>query len=1416
MPKPVLLLAFADDRHDASRSLLMLEKERRAIHKALRWGEREGCWEVVVRQNASLQDILDVFYDPGYRNRIALLHFSGHANSYGLLLESEAACSPQLAGADGFAGFLGQQRGLEAVVLNGCYTIKQVRALLDAGVRAVIATSGAIRDDIASRFGAYLYKGLGAGDSIGVAYVKAAEAIKAKFRNADRTWRIAVPAGDDDIDGAHDDGWPWKLALRPGHESAAEWSLGRAAGDPTWGLPPLPAADLPLDPYRHLQPFEAQHARVFFGRGQEIRTLYDAVTGPETPPIIVLAGPSGAGKSSLLAAGLLPRLDAEHSTVLRRATGASGLRSSLLDALNVAPSLAASPLPTLAPTAWSASEALTDRPLIVVLDQVDSAFSHDGCEGLEDLDRLLADLAGIFLDRRTRPRGRMVLGIRKEWYLDLEARLKSVGLPFRTVFIQRLDHARVVEAITGPVRDNALRAQYRLTIEDGLPEYIASTLLADPSSPVAPMLQILLATLWDRATKLGDTDRVIDRALFNELRAVGLGLDDFLGRALSAAETTQPDDAASGLALDLLGFFVSELSTARARSPAELRHEYRHVSNAVSGLVRVFVDLHVFLLERDRRSSEHSVRLAHDTLAPLVLRRIERSELPGQRAQRIVRAAEAIWRDGSIGRPLAEHDYAVVRVGRFGTRRFAADARRMIRASRFEAERQRARRLVQFAANASREDLQQVLFRLSRGFEPEGGVQLARKLAEGGYPFFVLPCAEQQVSHAAFSARGDQVAVGSRDGTVCIWRANGAGTPDMLEGHNGRIHALAYSSDGRHLLTASDDLTARLWKTPFDGPPRILVGHDGPIRCAAFSADGKRIVTTSDDGTVRVWSVDGPDDPRILLGHEGDVMWAAFDADGTRVVSASGDCTARVWHLDEERDVVVLDGHDAPVVAACFSPDGHSVVTASDDMTARLWRVDARGEVVVFAGHEGEVTSVCFDGVGSRILTGSGDGTARVWRIDSPDDPVVLEGHARGVNRAVFSPDGRHVATASDDRTARVWKSDGTGEPIVFGEHDRGVRTVAYSPDGRWIVTAAEDETARVSRADFCVEPVVLDAPGGYLQGASFNHDGTRVLTATTDGKARVWNADGLGAPIILEGHSLPLRGAAFSPDGSRVVTGSEDRTARVWNTEGGKAIAVLQGHERTVRRVRFSRDGARVFTWSDDGTLRLWPADGRGQHIICYSNDERQRCVAISPDGRLFATTSESGHVSVARTDAVGTQLVLAAEGSRPNDATFNADGSRLVVGFDDGSARVWRTDRADAPLVLSGHQRSVLRAHFSPDSRLVVTTSSDHTARVWRLDRPAEPVELRGHQGRVWTAAISHDSRRVVTSSDDGTARVWRTDGSDEPVILEGHLSEVTSARFSPDGTRVVTGSDDGTARVWRVEWNSLLRYLGVVLEK
>ena len=268
--------------------------------------------------------------------------------------------------------------------LNGCSTRPQVKRLLNAGVPAVIATALPIVDQVATDFAVAFYQALTTGYSYknwkitgdlqsGRGLRTGRGADQGRRGGNHRDFVFETPTALDVID---DGGCPWNVQYRPGSEQVARWNLFE--DDPLFGLPDLPDdIGWPAEPYRNLEYFQREHARIFFGRGRAIRELYDLVGPPAESAesrLIFYYGQTGVGKTSVLAAGLLPRLEAEFATRYCRRSAQHGLLGTLADKLRSGMN------PFDLRTAWLDIEHQAKRPLLIVLDQAEEAFTRPRLE----------------------------------------------------------------------------------------------------------------------------------------------------------------------------------------------------------------------------------------------------------------------------------------------------------------------------------------------------------------------------------------------------------------------------------------------------------------------------------------------------------------------------------------------------------------------------------------------------------------------------------------------------------------------------------------------------------------------------------------------------------------------------------------------------------------------------------------------------------------------------------------------------------------------------------------------------------------------------------------------------------------------------------------------------------------------------
>ncbi|MFM8331667.1 MAG: AAA family ATPase, partial [Candidatus Methylumidiphilus sp.] len=1250
-PIPSILLAFANAHGGGQPYLRQLGEERRRLERVWRQAERAGLCRVELLPDATARDIVRAFLDAERPGAMAGLHFAGHADGFSLLLETEDGGTAEAAGGP-LADFLGRQAGLAWVFLNGCETAGHVGRLLDAGVPAVIASARRLDDFSACDFAEALHIGLARnGQTLAEACATAAAAVSLLYAGGvERGVRFASGTSTALAAGL------WRLHSRDA--AAGLWRLRPA--DPLAGLP-LPAdIGWPAAPYLNLQSFSRAHARIFFGRGADIRALCGLLADPAAPPIVLLCGQSGVGKSSLLAAGLLPRLEAGHAVVALRHTPVAALDALLAE-------IGAAAGQGLA-QAWRDVEARTGKPLLVLLDQVEALLPENGAPP-GGLAALLAALAEVF---DAPPRGRLLLAFRKEWLAEVEHALERHGLGnFGKRVLGRLDAEGVAEAVAGVCRDAAARDKYGAFLPPGeagesLAQTIAADVLQDPSAPAAPIVQILLSRLWQEARRRNADAPRIDAALYQAVRREGLLLDDFFQRRLAAWEAAEPVWAQSGLALDVLRQHTSPLGAAAECPPDALRQRYPHCTEGLDAVLDFFRGCFVLA-----DGAGKSTRLAHDLLAPLVRREYEQSVRPGQRARRIL---EERIRHGAA---LPLDDLATVERGRDGMRAWTAAETRLVADALAQRRRTRRRRRLSRAALAGLalavvlaaaalagqwwEGLRrqsELLAALSRQQSELGntarGLALALDaLPQPGQPRPYVLAAETALAYAlslpleyqrlpqgaavfalAFAADG-RVATAAADGAVRLWDAQGVALAELQTPGAAAVYDLAFSADGRRLAAAGAD-GARVWDLQNGAALWRLAPSKEMLRVSTAPA-GDALLTLTGDGVAQWWplSAFAPGTvaaTAVRLPCGGAAVQAVFSPDAAQAVVA---CADRVLlAVDSASGAVrwqIETGEDLGGLA--FSPDGARLAVAVEG--AVEWRSPQDGRLLRRWAVDGMARRLAFSADGAQLAALDGGGRLLRWTLAEGEAAAALAG-AEGLADFAYSPDGLWLAGVARDAALRLWDLD-SGQLRLQARLEAAPRRVVFAADGRSVAVAGDGTFVRrwrlgplaaLSKATTAAPPPTDDSAGGPWR---LTHSARRVQLSAADGR-----------PGLSLDYPGQVRDAALSPDGAWLAVAAAGQAANA----------------------------------SEYSVCLYATADGRQRW--CWTQPQALSDLSFSPDGRL---------------------LLVAA-----------------LAGLDNASGEVWVFQAADGGLRFRlPHALGVSRVGFDAAGQGIVTVAEDGAVRVY-----------------------------------------------------------------------------------------------------
>lgn len=666
--RPVVLAAFANVHGETY--LRSLAGEAHAL-KGLLDTDGSLCRYEEVRE-ASLERILDIAQRAENRDRIAILHYAGHAGPDTLHLEAGDGRSEAIDAA-ALAEFFACQSNLALVFLNGCSTEQQAEAFREAGAPAVIITTRAIDDEVAAAFSERFYRGVAGGYSIAAAFRQAESAARAQAGGQIRA--VLTPMLRDQPAAAAR--WPWTLIPErpPGTELA--WTLSGAAGDPLYRLP-LPDVDFPAQPYPHLHWYTAADARVFHGRDGDIAAVCRRLLDETGRPIVLFFGESGVGKSSLLEAGVRPRLSGQCDLRIRRRDATVGLAGALDGAVP-----GASGGGTLRER-WRAAEEASGRALVVVLDQVEEIYTHamPGAGGSpaptaeQEFAALAELLNGVFGgtvlgEPEGRPRGRVVLSFRHEWFTRIEQLLIGASLRYDRSIppLERLSRQGVIEAIERPL--TAAGSPYGIALptpspgERSLAELIADDVLRDPDTPVAPVLQIIMHEVLKKARRRDAAQPTLRPDDFDS-RTHGRNAIVRHVREQIAAIRDEGDWKAvglekpvkQGLVLDVLMRHVSPDDTSQQIVRADLDETYGHLLADIGPVIAACERRRLLdFVGLDGKGDEHdgardgaegdethddrpmSTRLLHDTLAPAVRRLDAESNSRGRKARRAIENA---------------------------------------------------------------------------------------------------------------------------------------------------------------------------------------------------------------------------------------------------------------------------------------------------------------------------------------------------------------------------------------------------------------------------------------------------------------------------------------------------------------------------------------------------------------------------------------------------------------------------------------------------------------------------------------------------------------------------------------------------------------------------------------------------------
>ncbi|KAL6799943.1 hypothetical protein J3E68DRAFT_435436 [Trichoderma sp. SZMC 28012] len=524
-----------------------------------------------------------------------------------------------------------------------------------------------------------------------------------------------------------------------------------------------------------------------------------------------------------------------------------------------------------------------------------------------------------------------------------------------------------------------------------------------------------------------------------------------------------------------------------------------------------------------------------------------------------------------------------------------------------------------------------------------------------------------EIRRAMFSADGQYLASGSKDGTLRIWsRASGEIASTHNHDHTDQMEG--FSPDGLTFLTISNYNSLRLLSSKISGHMLTMNGHKGRIRAAVFSPNSQKLVSLDSSNIIIFWD--------RLSGNTLEAEGAnyivnrglLFFSDGLRVITAMIASVEKghaigIWNTLRATCDSLLEGHRAAISDVVLSEDESKIASGSYDKSIRVWDMNTATCIAIYDGHAESIVRLIYSADETLLISVDFNGTFKVWDTSIETQPGEIESHESAVLEVVFSPDKKTIVTTSGDRTVRLWDST-TGKCLSMGTDHRIFAWVPLMVP-QDIPTAPFDHIMRVHGLF------------GFPRSVEFSADSSTFISSTDGSEAvsiKLWDAANGDCQLLPDEFTGSILSIAFSPDGTTVTSTSRDGILRYWDTATQKLLGSFRGGTYGISSSIYTADGTQLVLACDDGMVRLLHPSTRNCKEMNEAHDSPVRLVAISVNGSKLASYSVSTVKiwDMAALTCIATYILSSDTTSDVSKMLFSPDEQYLVVLYEAGEVKV------------------------------------------------------------------------------------------------------------------------------------------------
>jgi serine/threonine-protein kinase len=279
----------------------------------------------------------------------------------------------------------------------------------------------------------------------------------------------------------------------------------------------------------------------------------------------------------------------------------------------------------------------------------------------------------------------------------------------------------------------------------------------------------------------------------------------------------------------------------------------------------------------------------------------------------------------------------------------------------------------------------------------------------------------------------------------------------ILHGHKQAVSSLAWSPDGSQLASGSLDHSVRLWKPGQVGASLIIQQHTLGVQSIAWEPAGAQIASAGRDDNIQICSATNGNLNQTFTNTNGVISRIAWSQDGANLfVSTVGNGLQKIIVKDK---AFVQEWSKATFRALALSPDGRYLALGAEAGFVALLALPTLRRLRIARIHKGSIRALAWSPDSTQLASGGIDKTIQVLDIAAQRVVHTLVCSSI-VNDIAWRPQegqrARELAGALANGGMYTWTPDNNMH-ATYKAHTEAVTSISWGQQG--LATGSADKT---------------------------------------------------------------------------------------------------------------------------------------------------------------------------------------------------------------------------------------------------------------------------------------------------------------------------------------------------------------------